>query len=229
MSYTSYSDARMSHVVHSTPRKALKSPERPIALRKELIASSKTSLVLKPQGDTHSAVSYKITEEDGTPAFTVTGRKYSDRSCREFRDASGLPLFELHGFNAVTFSFQWYITLPGTDDVKVATGSPRMSWGGEVLKFTFQNMAAVDAKREEEKELTLRVKRHGEALTFFDILDEDRRVAEVRESIRHNLKLNLTRGSRGSKYRPALDLVIMPGVDASLVSCLMVLVLIVAD
>lgn len=219
MSYTSYSDARMSHVFHSTPRKALKPPERAIALRKELIASSKTSLILKPQGDIYSAASYKITEEDGSPAFTVTGRKYSDRSCREFRDASGLPLFELHGFNAVTFSFQWYITLPGSDDVKVATGSPRLLLGGEVLKFSFRNMAAVDSKRDEDKELTLRVKRYGEALTFFDILDEDRRVAEVKESIKHNLKLNLMRGSRGSKYRPALDLVVMPGVDSSLVSC----------
>lgn len=217
MSYTSYSDARMSHVFQSTPRKALKSPEREIALRKELIASSKISLVLKPQGDAHSAVSYKITEEDGSPAFTVTGRKYSDRSCREFRDASGLPLFELHSFNAVTFSFQWYITLPGNDDVKVAKGAPRMSWSSEVLKFTFQNMAAIDTKRDEDKELTLRVKRHGEALTFFDILDDDRRIAEVRESIQHNEKLNLRRGSRGSGYRPTLDLIVMPGVDSSLV------------
>lgn len=224
MSYTSYSDARISHVFHSTPRKALKSPDREIALRKDLIASTKTSLVLKPQGDTHSAISYKITEEDGSPAFTVTGQKYSDRSCREFRDASGLPLFELHGFNAVTFSFQWYITLPGNDDVKVATGSPRVSWAGEALKFTFRNMAAVEGKRDEDKELTLKVRRHGEALTFFDILDGDRRVAEVRESVKHNLRLNLRRSSRGGKYRPALDLVVMPGVDSSVVSCLLVTV-----
>lgn len=217
----------MSHVIRSRPRQALKSPEREVALRKEYTAATKISLVLKPQGDAHSAVSYKITNEDGASAFTVTGRKYSDRSCREFRDSSGLPLFELHTMSAAIFPLRWYITLPGDNDLKVAKAAVRMSWNSEVLKFTFQNMAAGDTKKEEDKELTLRVKRHGEALMFFDIVDKDRRIAEVRESIRHNERLALRRSSRGQSHRPALDLIVMPGVDASLVRELIPILMVV--
>lgn len=207
----------MSHAIRTKPRKALKSPEREVALRKEYIATSKTSLVLKPQGGAHSAVSYEITNEDEASAFTVTGRKYSDRACREFRDSSGLPLFELHTISAAIFPLQWYITLPGDDDLKVAKAAARMSWNSEVLKFTFRNMAASDTKNGQDKDLTLKVKRHGEALAFFDVMDEDRRIADVRESIRHNERLALRRSSRWQRRRPALDLIIMPGVDESLV------------
>lgn len=218
MSYTSYSDARMSHSFRSNPRKSLRSPEREIAFRKEQIATTKRSLILKPQGDARSAVSYKITDNDGTPEFTVTGRKYGDRSCREFRDSSGLPFFELHTAGLTIFSSRWYITLPGGGDVKVAKAGPQFSWNGSVMKFTFQNMAAADTKREEDKELTLSVAKHGVVLSFFDIVDNDRRIAEVRESIQHNDKLNLRKSSRGQGHRPTLELTVMPGVDVSLVS-----------
>ena len=65
--------------------------------------------------------------------------------------------------------------------------------------------------------LTLNIERHGNALALFDIVDGDRKVAEVRESIHHNEKLALMRGSRQG-YRPAMDVIVMPGVDISLVS-----------
>lgn len=218
MSYTSYSDTRIAHNFRSSPRKSLRSPGREIAFRKEQIATAKRSLVLKPQGDAHSAVSYKITDEDGTPEFTVTGRKYGDRSCREFRDSSGLPLFELHTSGLASLSSRWYITLPGGGDMKVAKAGPQFSWNGSVMKFTFRNMAARETKGEEDKELTLSVAKHGVVLSFFDIVDEDRRIAEVRESVQHNEKLNLRKSSRGQGHRPTLDLTVMPGVDVSLVS-----------
>jgi uncharacterized protein YxjI len=218
MSYTSYSDARMSHNFLPTPRKSLRSPEREIAFRKEQIATTKQSLVLRPQGDAHSAVSYRITDEDGATVFTVTGRKYGDRSCREFRDSSGLPFFELHTSGLAKFTARWYITLPGGGDIKVAKAGPQFSWNGNVMKFTFQNMAANETKREDDKEITLSVSKHGVVLSFFDIVDVDRRVAEVRESVQHNERLNLRKSSRGGGHRPSLELTVMPGVDVSLVS-----------
>jgi hypothetical protein len=66
--------------------------------------------------------------------------------------------------------------------------------------------------------LTLNIERHGNVLALFDIVDGDRKVAEVKESIHHNEKLALV-GSRVG-YRPAMDVIIMPGVDVSLVSIL---------
>lgn len=174
--------------------------------------------MLRPFGSPHSAVAYKITEEDGTPQFTVTGRKYTDRSCREFRDDSGLPLFELH--RKWSWTNSWSVSLPGCDTATIATGAPRWTLGNTSFgnfDLSFENAAAFEGKRGKEKMLTLNIERHGNALALFDVVDGDRKVAEVRESIHHNEKLALMRSSRQG-YRPAMDVIVMPGVDISLVS-----------
>jgi uncharacterized protein YxjI len=222
---TAYAQSRISHKCSSNPRKALKPPARHIALRKEYVKDTKTRLVLKPQGTAHSAVAYKVLDEDGSLQFTITGRKHSDRVCRKIRDSSGLPLFELH--RKISLTNAWAVTLPGSNEATLATGSPQWPFGslsaGNFTMFV-ENQAAVDGKREDEKKLTLLIERHGNALALFDIVDGDRKVAEVRESIQHNEKLPLTRNP-WQKYRPALDLIITSGIDQSLVCISMVLAL----
>lgn len=198
-------------------RMTLRGPERPVALRSEFITDSKTALILKPRGDAHSAVAYRVTDDDGITHFTATGQKFSDRTCREFRDASGLPLFELHR----KFSLRnntWAVTLPGSDTANIATGTLRMSLGLlNYFTITFENAAAVDTKKEEDKTLTLRVEKYGNVLATFDVVDGDRKIAEIRESIPHNRKLALLPESKEG-YRPVLDITVTPGVDTSLVS-----------
>ncbi|KAJ5619765.1 hypothetical protein N7510_003749 [Penicillium lagena] len=221
---TAYYEHRIAHVSSRKPRKTLRAPVRHIAIRKELIAASKTRLVLRPEGRPKSAVAYRITDEDGSPHFTVTGRKYSDRSCREFRDASGLPLFELH--RRISFTNIWSVSLPGSNNGSIAMGTPRWSLSSPSagnFNITFENAAAIQNKSEQEKKLTLQVERHGNALALFDIVDGDRKVAEVRESIQHNEKLALMRSSRQG-YRPALDVIVTPGVDLSLIVIIAVIV-----
>ncbi|KAJ5583609.1 hypothetical protein N7535_002229, partial [Penicillium sp. DV-2018c] len=166
---------------------------------------------------------YKITDEENTPHFTVTGRKYTDRSCREFRDASGLPLFELH--RKWSWSNSWSVSLPGCDTATIATGAPRWTLVNAAFgnfKLTFENAAAYPGKSGEEKMMTLCVERLTGRLGVFDVVDGDRKVAEIRESIWHNEKLALMRGSRQG-YRPALDIVVMPGVDVSLIATIAVI------
>ena len=221
MSYTTYTQARLdrkSSSRTSEPRYALRAPERQVAFRKDYIAEIKTSLVLRPCGSASSEVGYTITYEDGTPAFTATGRKYNGRSCRELRDASGLPLYDLNA-KPLAHPLGWLLTLPGskTDESIIAKATPSLGWGSVHLNFSFQNGAAIDCKNEEDKKVKLSVKKHGEALAFFDVVDGNRRIADVRESITHNEKLALMRSSRRGGHRPALDLIIAPGVDMSLV------------
>ncbi|KAJ5653871.1 hypothetical protein N7490_000874 [Penicillium lividum] len=210
-----YSHARMQHQIFSKPRKPLKSPDRPVALRQDYITSSKTTLVLGPQGDAQSVAAYKVKDQDGQTVFTASGWKYNNGSCREFRDATGLPLFELH--RKVSIKSKWYITLPGDDrGVTLATGTPRFAPAFGNFNITLRNAAASDTKSVAEKELTLVIEQHGRVLQSFDVIDGDRRVAEVCESVRHNDKLALTAGARRG-YRPALDVVITPGVDMALI------------
>ncbi|RLL95632.1 hypothetical protein CFD26_103917 [Aspergillus turcosus] len=170
-------------------------PFRPIALRQEYITDSKTTLVLSPQGDAHSVTAYKVKDQDGRTIFTASGWKYNNGSCREFRDASGLPLFELH--RKISLKSAWYITLPGS--------------------ISLRNAAAAETKSAADKELTLIVERHGRVLQSFDVIDGDRKVAEVCESIRHDDKLAL------KGHRPALDVIMTPGVDMSLVAVIAVI------
>jgi hypothetical protein len=79
-------------------------------------------------------------------------------------------------------------------------------------------MAANDTKRDEEKDMTLVVTPCGEILARYDIIDGDRRIAGVYESIQHNDTLALLPKSRRKGLRPAMDLMIVSGVDSSLVS-----------
>lgn len=213
-----YWEARISKPPSTKPRKVFKSPDRQIALRKEYIAETKSLLILRPQGNAQSAVAYKITDEDGIPQFSVTRRKFSsNRWCREFHDESGLPLFELHRKFAITNI--WSVTLPGNKDDSIATGTPRWSLNTTEagnLNFSFENAAALDSKRGDEKSLTLQVQRHGAVLASFDVVDGNRKIAEVRESILHNERLVLMH-RYGKYHHPVLDLTIMPGVDMSLV------------
>ncbi|KAF9891077.1 hypothetical protein FE257_005012 [Aspergillus nanangensis] len=212
---TAYSQARMQHQIFSKPRKPLKSPDRPIALRQDYIRASKTTLILTPKGDAQSAAAYQVKDQDGQTVFTASGWKYNNGSCREFRDATGLPLFELH--RKISLRNTWYITLPGDDrGVTLATGTPRFTPAFGNFNITLRNAAARDTKSAAEKDLTLVIERHGRVLQSFDVIDGDRRIAEVCESIRHNDRLALTADTRRN-HRPVLDIVITPEVDMALI------------
>ncbi|KAJ5499129.1 hypothetical protein N7453_008180 [Penicillium expansum] len=228
MSGAAYTNARMNRGItpkSSAPRYALKAPERQVAFRLEHIATEKTMLLLKPHGDPQSDHAYKISDEEGSPVFTATGRKYNDRSCRELRDSSGLPLFDIHT-KPFSNPLGWVVTLPGSkiSDATIAKAMPKLAWNSINLIFSFRNGAAEERKSEEDKQLTLTIKKHGEALAFFDIVDGDRRIAELRESIIHNEKLVLRKMKRGGDHRPALDIIVSPGVDISLVTVIAVIV-----
>lgn len=99
----------------------------------------------------------------------------------------------------------------------MATGTPRFAPAFGNFNITLRNAAASDIKSVAEKELTLVIERYGRVLQSFDVINGDRRVAEVCESVRHNDRLALTASARRG-YRPVLDIVITPGVDMALVS-----------
>ncbi|KAJ5467397.1 hypothetical protein N7475_005149 [Penicillium sp. IBT 31633x] len=229
MSVAIYSHARLDREIKpksSAPRYALRAPARQVAFRMEHIATEKTTLVLRPHGGSQSDKAYIISDEEGFHSFTATGYKYNDRSCREIRDSSGLPLFDIHA-RSLSNPLGWVITLPGSKigETDIAKATPRFSLRTNSLSFSFRNGAAEETKSDKDKQLTLTVKKHGQVLAFFDVVDGDRRIAELRESITHNEKLALTRASRGGgHHHPALDLIVSPGVDISLVTAIAVIV-----
>ncbi|KAL4893495.1 tubby C-terminal-like domain-containing protein [Aspergillus ambiguus] len=218
MSVATYSHARLDRPIipkGSTPRKVMKAPDHDIYLRREHIAREKTNLIVKPYGGALSKTDYKVTYEAGGLLFSVSGREYNeDRKCREVRDSSGLPMFDVHrkpGFHL----FSWIITLPGS---KVGEGTigkaTSCGLGGGSMELWLKNG---------EREERLTVIKHGHVMTFFDVFQgaafSGGRIAEFRESTLHSQKLALRSSSR-RKTRPAWDVNITPGVDMALMSAL---------
>ncbi|KAL4809087.1 tubby C-terminal-like domain-containing protein [Aspergillus unguis] len=96
----------------------LHSPKHPIALRPEHIARSTTTIRIKQHSTTLSSGNFTITRvpDSSNPIqapetlFTVDSDYPSFSQRRHFRDASGLPLFEI---SRRKMGVTWYLHLPG--------------------------------------------------------------------------------------------------------------------
>lgn len=125
--------------------------KQPIALRQEHIASSTTRLRL--QSTSRIGGEYEISSTaapDGTGSssdtpdsnllFNVDGNAVSWRQQRYFRDASGLPLFELHRKAA---GVTWFVDIPGRNSEQpLATLAPRWHMLKDKCDVHFSNSAA---------------------------------------------------------------------------------------
>ncbi|KAL4811837.1 hypothetical protein BDW67DRAFT_189261 [Aspergillus spinulosporus] len=72
-------------------------PRRPIALRPETIAiaEAETIITVRNSPEPWHSLDYVVTHPDGAILFTVHGHPWTLSQRQDFRDASGLPLFEL--------------------------------------------------------------------------------------------------------------------------------------
>ncbi|KAL2006984.1 hypothetical protein VTN00DRAFT_8422 [Thermoascus crustaceus] len=85
----------------------------PISIRKEHITPSQTIINIKQHDDAYLGRDFTIRDAySGSKLFTVEGKSLSSSQRREFRDASGLPLFELRRRN-FTAKNAWELNLPG--------------------------------------------------------------------------------------------------------------------
>ncbi|KAL4782194.1 hypothetical protein BJX76DRAFT_369295 [Aspergillus varians] len=88
-------------------------PQWPLAIRPETIvtAEPETIITVRNSPEPWHLLDYTIAHENGAPMFTVHGQPWGLAQRRLFRDASGLPLFELRS--------RWYdsstleLKLPG--------------------------------------------------------------------------------------------------------------------
>lgn len=191
-----------------------------IAIRPEQIAREETSLRLYPTANTQSAHDYVIKDlaTDST-VFTITGKKYGVSPGREFRDSTGLPLFELR--RAGLFRRRpWTVRLPGGSEhdlISLRTRGPSRT----VILEIAQHQTAGTSKAQSEgvgKTVALHVHRTT-ALYTFDVLAGDQKVATVRE----NTQLNKSVGHFPTgpydhvPARRILDIELATGLDMSIV------------
>jgi hypothetical protein len=196
------------------PTKAVKKISHPIGIRKEHIAEEETLLYLRPKYDPHSPDEYTLKRYwDDSTIFTVTGRKYGDTRAREFRDASGLPMFESRP-TSLAWRRPLLVRLPGKEDEELVDF--RMGWEGYTLKF--RNAASTD-----EKDVTIQVQViESMAFTEYAALVDGQKVVDVRESLTMNKSLPTARARAASNHsllpRQILEVLVAENFDLSLVS-----------
>lgn len=105
-----------------------------------------------PKYHPHSPEDYTITDSRNATLFTVTGKKYGKRFGHEFRDASGLPLFEL--YRVVDFVRPLRVRSPREDGKKdnLVEFSMSMHYGTFYMVVLRNAVSAAEtSKREHEK------------------------------------------------------------------------------
>lgn len=198
----------------------------PIAIRPEHIAPEETALCLRPKADTRSATDYTIENAvTGSTVFSATGKKYGSSPGREFRDSTGLPLFELRRVGLSRRPFR--VRLPGDkekDLVSLCMRGPSMKLKLDILQNRATATTASRGNRkgeDEEKEETVNIEvRRSTGLSTFDVLAGDHKVADIRESAEQNDTMGHL--LIGPFYQPpprrVLDIRVAEGLDMSIVS-----------
>lgn len=87
--------------------------------------------------------------DDDTIILTSTGIVFSSTNRMEFKDSSGLPLFNLRR-PRLSLLQRWWLELPGGD--KILSVKQRWSWAGTKFDITLKNAAS-----EAHEDLTLEV------------------------------------------------------------------------
>ncbi|KAJ5717353.1 hypothetical protein N7488_002999 [Penicillium malachiteum] len=201
----------------------VEAPRHPLGLRREQITEFERLLWIEPDYNKESPAEFTVKyDSDDSTLITVTGKKYGDRRVREFRDSSGLPLFETQRVRpAIRWMKPWRVHLPGNDedlaDIKLK-GKPCD------FDINFRNVMANNAKKEEDKLATVQVRRTSPALCTFAVYAEDRKVVDIRESVILNRTVsitgNMTRiiSSSHQPTRAIMEVLVAEDFDLSLVS-----------
>ncbi|KAJ5180600.1 hypothetical protein N7492_003810 [Penicillium capsulatum] len=210
-------------------RAAVQSPPCPMGIRGEHITEFERLLYVVPKYDPASVNEYTVKyDSNDATLFTVTGKKYSDRPVREFRDASGLPMFECHRpfvWTKWRRELAWRVRLPGNDEELVSVKTRRL---GTEFDLTFRNVAVKESKTERDQMVTLEVRRTSLVLWRYLVTVDGRTVVDIRESMERNKTLPLLgRGTSGGTQparRLVMEALVADDFDLALASLITVMV-----
>lgn len=221
-------------------RVRLTAPQQPIAIRKEHLTPSRTIINIKQRDNSWLGRNFTIRDAyAGSTLFTVEGKSFSNSQRREFRDASGLPLFELRR-RYFTLTYSWELILPGgrrfggsSDEDKILSSRLRWSWWTrDKLDVTLRAVAAASQRRQqhetrsenpenedakETEDVTLQVRGQGPWHITTHVIVGGRKVAHICRIISPDLQLSTASYSQPG-HRLEWDAAVAEGVDLALVS-----------
>jgi len=193
------------------PRSNLTTLKQPLAIRTDRITPQPTTLHVK-QDLSWSNGDFTAKAADGAVLLSCNGKVWSNSARKEFKDASGLPLFSLRS-SWFSMAKAWRLELPGDGHMVMAV-RPRWSLGKVKLDCTFNN-AAADG---EGQEVTLEVRGQDYQSSVTEICCGERKVAVVRRVF--------DEGGKGGNwlFKPEYEVDVAGGMDMALVSYPLVLV-----
>ncbi|KAI2790736.1 hypothetical protein POX_c03584 [Penicillium oxalicum] len=155
--------------------------KKPIAIRSEHVAPRLTTVRLKQHSKSWSGGDFTIStrpsdDSSATKLFSVDGDFASLSQKRHFRDASGLPLFELRRKKS---GVTWFVHLPGahSDAEPIAAIAPKFSAFKDKFDVHFQNVAAggedatLEVRGQDIWKVKTHVYHHGELVMIAKLVD----------------------------------------------------------
>lgn len=160
----------------------------PMGIRPEHITEFERLLWIEPKYDAHSTDEYCIRyDSDDSTLFTATGMKYNGKSTREFRDSSGLPMFESQKVWSLGWRCRrpWRVRLPGSQAADLVD----IQFKGAVknkFQVIFRNAVARDTKHADDNMVHLAVHRVSPVYRVYEVRVAGVKVADIRESMERN-------------------------------------------
>lgn len=203
--------------------KSVEDSPYPMGIRPDHITEFERLLWIEPKYAPYSTNEYCIRyDSDDSTLFTATGMKYGEKSTREFRDSSGLPMFECKKVWSPGWRCRrpWRVRLPGSEvdslvDIQFK-GAMRKNF-----QVIFRNAVAGDTKHEEDKMVHLAVNRVSPVYQVYEVRVAGVKVVDIRESMERNRSVP-TRlyNSSGGMLPPRLvmEVLVAENFDLSLVS-----------
>ena len=202
--------------------KYVQEPPYSMGIRPEHITEFERLLWIEPKYDAYSSNEYCIRyDSDGSTLFTATGLRYGERYTREYRDSSGLPLFETQKVWSLGWKFRrpWRVRLPGSKEADLVD----IRFNGVVnnsFEVNFRNAVAHDTKNEDDKMVHLVVHRVSHVYRVYEVRFGGVKVVDIRESMERNRSVPTSHyNSSGGRLPPRLvmEVLVAGNFDMSLV------------
>jgi hypothetical protein len=207
----------------SMGNKSVQEPPYPMGIRPEHIAEFPRLLWIEPKYDACSTDEYCIRyDNDDSILITATGKRYNEKSTREFRDSSGLPLFEIQKVSSLGWRSRrpWRIRLPGSKEADLVDIRLK-GLMNNTFEVDFRNVVARDTKNEDDKMVHMVVHRVSPVYRVYEVRVAGIKVVDIRESMERNRSVPTTMYNSSGGILPSrlvMEVLVAADFDMSLVS-----------
>jgi hypothetical protein len=207
----------------SMGNKSVQDPPYPMGIRPEHITEFERLLWIEPKYDSRAINEYCIRyDNDDSTLITATGKRYNEKSTREFRDSSGLPLFEMQKVWSPGWKYRrpWRIRLPGSKEADLVDIRLK-GLMNTTIEVNFRNVVSRDTKNEDDKIVHIVVHRVSPVYRVYEVRVAGIKVVDIRESMERNRSVpTIMYNSSGGilPSRLVMEVLVAADFDMSLVS-----------